>query len=440
MSSYPNISPVARSPGPVANMAVSDRFVAGRASYDVLVLDAWLRQSLVTVRSLGRRGLRVAALGNPARRQACSSRWCQRGFVAPFYEHGFQAYLSYLEQVLDDHEVGVLIPASDDVVALICQHRERFEQRVHLALAKEPALGRALNKAQTLEIARRLGLAVPRGVHVRTVEEVPSALREVGLPAVVKPVESWVWRVPAQQGTRLVSQLVATADEARSAVEELTCFGGSVLVQQFLPGRREAVNFLYAHGQIYARFAQWAKRTLPPLGGTSVFRQSIAVPADIGEQSERLLREIDLEGYSEFEYRRDAAGKAYLMEINPRLSASIEVAVRSGVDFPYLLYLWARGECIPKVEGYREGQWMRYLAGDIMTTVQALQQRGRPGITPPAQAIREFCKDFFVPTGYDYVDWRDPLPALTAATEFARRQVGNVLKKRIAVWRGKHFL
>src|SRR2546430_14580761 len=94
-------------------------------------------------------------------------------------------------------------------------------------------------------------------------------------------------------------------------------------------------------------------RTDPPLGGLSVLRQSIAVPPDIGPQAEALVREIDLEGYSEVEFRRDAAGVSYLMEINPRLSASVEVAVRAGVDFPNLLYQWAsggpiaRGPCCP---------------------------------------------------------------------------------------------
>src|SRR5213596_1719701 len=80
-----------------------------------------------------------------------------------------------------------------------------------------------------------------------------------------------------------------------------------------------------------ARFAQWAKRTSPPLGGNSVLRQSIAIPADIGGDAESLVREINLEGYSEVEFRRDAAGVPYLMEINPRLSASVEVAVRAEI-------------------------------------------------------------------------------------------------------------
>src|SRR5205823_5177184 len=221
--------------------------------------------------------------------------------------------------------------------------------------------------------------------------------------------------------------LVTTPDEARQAVEELTQDGGSILFQQFLSGKRESMSFLYAHGTMYARFAQWAKRMQPPLGGTSVYRQSIAIPEDIGEQAERLVREIELEGYSEVEFRRDSVGKAYLMEINPRLSASVEIAVRSGVDFPYLLYQWANGERIDTVEGYRVGNWMRYLKGDIMTTIEALQQRGRPGVTPPVQAILGFWLSFFQPMGYDYLDWRDLGPAFRATTDFTQSWIGGAM-------------
>lgn len=62
------------------------------------------------------------------------------------------------------------------------------------------------------------------------------------------------------------------------------------------------------------------------------------------EAGERLVTELDLDGYSEVEFRRDREGNAVLMEINPRLSASVEVAVRAGVPFSRLLYAWAAGE------------------------------------------------------------------------------------------------
>lgn len=395
-----------------------------KLTYNALILDAGLRQSLVTVRSLGRRGLRVAALqsftdtGTSSSVPTFLSRWCQQKFIIPSYEQGTEVYLAHLEQILSSMDTRVLITSSDGSMALIRQHREQLERRARIALAKEPALAIAINKDQTLAIARSLGIAIPLGVKVGSVNEVSAALREVGLPAVVKPVESWVWG--KQRGERLVSRLVTTPDEAKRAVEELTGEGGSILFQQFLSGRREAVSFLYAGDNIYARFAQWAKRTQPPLGGTSVLRQSITVPPDIGKQAECLVREIGLEGYSEVEFRRDGTGTPYLMEINPRLSASVEVAVRAGVDFPYLLYQWANEEPIECVKDYRIGIWMRYLQGDIITTVQALHQRGRPGVTPPVRALFDFCISFLQPMGYDYFDWKDPLPAYSAMSAFVR--------------------
>ncbi|GCE17395.1 carboxylate--amine ligase [Dictyobacter kobayashii] len=331
-------------------------------AYDAVVLDAALRQSLVSVRSLGKRGLRVAALEAEHAVPAFSSRWCQQGIICPGVA-GTEAYLSFLEQWLEHSGAHVIIASSDSTVALLRQHRERLEKRVQIALAHDPALGIAINKEQTLDVARRLGLGIPRGATVSSVDEVTAALKEIGLPAVIKPVESWLWDEAQGGGARFASRLVTTADEARRAVEELTQLGGTTLFQQFLTGRREAISIMYANHEVYASFAQWARRTEPQLGGTSVLRQSIAVPSDIGKQSEQLIREIDLEGYSEVEFRRDQAGVPYLMEINPRLSASVEVAVRSGVDFPYLLYQWANGEKIDKIHSYRVGNWMRYLKG-----------------------------------------------------------------------------
>ena len=390
---------------------------------EALVLDASLRQSLVTVRSLGRRGLGVAAAETHDHVPAFASRWCQRGFVFPARE-GTDAYQGILEHWLERTGARVLIASNDATIALLRRHRARLEPRVRVALAPEPAMAIAISKEQTLAVARRLGLRVPREVVVRDGGDVAAALKDIGLPAVIKPSESWLW--DGQEGARLGAQLVVTSDEARRAVEAVTRFGEAALVQPLLPGRREAVSFLYADGEVYARFAQWAKRTNPPLGGNSVLRQSIPVPPDIGRHAESLVRDIDLEGYSEVEFRRDAAGVPYLMEINPRLSASVEVAVRAGVDFPYLLYQWAIGGPIERVAGYRTGGWIRDLGGDITTLIAALRQRGRPGITPPLRTFVDFGLSFLRPTAYDYLYWNDPLPAIKASTAFTRNMIRNL--------------
>jgi predicted ATP-grasp superfamily ATP-dependent carboligase len=415
----------------------ADRVQAGASAirYDALVLDAKLRQSLVALRSLGSRGMRVAALECFDARDASeslpsfSSRWCERGYKAPEYIPRVEPFLTYLQQILQGQRVRVLITSSDGTLALVREHRQELEKHVRIALAKEDALVSACNKEQTLQIAQHLGLCVPRGVVVRDVQEVAAAICEVGLPAVVKPVETWSWGAGDRQGSRLICALVTTQVEAQRAVEKLARHGVAVLFQQYLSGRREAVSLLYAHNRFYARFAQWARRTQPPLGGTSVLRQSIALPWDITEQAEALVQAMDLEGYAEVEFRRDARGKAFLMEVNPRLSASVEVAVRAGVDFPYLLYQWANGDRIERVEKYRVGGWMRYLGGDIVATAQMIAQQGRPDVPSLPRAIYEFFAAFFLPGGYDYLDWRDPMPAWIATQTFASRMLYRIQTK-----------
>jgi predicted ATP-grasp superfamily ATP-dependent carboligase len=381
-----------------------------------MVLDADLRQALVAIRSLGRRGLRVAALGQRHRAPALASRYCLQGLVSRETPASARS-LEALEQALGDTCARVLIPSADATVALLRRHRKRLEERVRIPLAADEALGIAIDKQASLAVAVRLGIAVPRGVVVCSLDDVPAALAEVGLPAVAKPTESW--QQDHRGGARLDARLVITAAEARSAVAGLTRFRGRVLLQEYLPGRREAVSLFSSGGAIRARFAQWAQRTSPPIGGESVLRQSIALPDDLGWAAERLVGEIGLDGYAEVEFRRDAAGVPRLMEINPRLSASVELAVRSGVDFPALLYRWAIGDPIAEVKGYKVGAWMRYLRGDLMTTVAALRQRGRPGVAPPWRALLGFAASFLRPMSYDYLDWQDPSPALRAAANFA---------------------
>jgi len=398
------------------------RVIETAPRFDALVADAELRQSLVLVRSLGCRGLRVAALEVDSRAETVptfSSRWCVRSLVAPAHDRDARPFVEYLERWLVAHRPRVLFASSDLTVDVIRRHRPRLERHVRIALAGNDALSVAANKDRTLAVARALGIAVPHGVVVRDVAEVPSALRGLGMPVVVKPVESWVHGA-ARPCVRVTCKLATTVDEVKAAVEEVTRLGGVVLLQEFLTGEREAVSFLYAGGEVYARFAQWAKRMQPPLGGMSVFRKSIAVPDDLGHAAERLVRAIDLEGYSEVEFRRDAAGKPRLMEINARLSASVEVAVRAGVDFPHLLYQWASGERIGRVTGYRVGRWMRFLRGDFVTTLESLAQRGRPDVPPPLTALYDFTTAFFVPSGYDYFAWNDPAPGWTAARDFGR--------------------
>jgi hypothetical protein len=113
------------------------------------------------------------------------------------------------------------------------------------------------------------------------------------------------------------------------------------------------------------------------------------------------------------------------MEINPRLSASVEVAVRAGVDFPLLLYTWAAGDSLHAIPSYRIGLRMRWLGGDLRWLRETLRTQGRPDVEPAGKAFVHFVGDFFRPTWYDYLTVNDLQPAIVASAAFMRRIVGN---------------
>ena len=257
------------------------------------------------------------------------------------------------------------------------------------------------------------------------IEDTRAALAEIGVPAVIKPIRSWVSNT--DQATRVISQAVLEESEALAHMNRLQEVGSSAVAQQFVTGPREAVSVFYAQGHVWATFAQVAHRTTPALGGVSVVRESIPMPADLESAALALVRALDLEGYSEIEFRRDAVGRPFLMEINARLSGSLEVAVRSGVPFPELLWRWAADEPLSPVMGYQTGIKMRYLKGDVKWLWENIESNGqRPDCVPPGRALATFAKDFLRRQSYDYVDRDDLRPAFVALARevaLARRKI-----------------
>lgn len=392
---------------------------------DVAVLDSDQRQSLVAVRSLGRLGLAVGAF-DTTRAPAGFSRWCSVRALLP--DPASPAFDEALDSAIDRYEPSLIIPAHDGTIEALRARRAELEQRVRLALAEEPALEVAIDKRRTLDLARRVGIRVPRGVEVHDGTDVRDAVVEIGLPVVVKPARSWVTLAGAAR--RLAGSLATSPDEAERLVERMRQAGGEVLLQEWVPGSRESVITCHAGDDFPASFALRVLRTHPPLGGSSVVRESLPLSAELVEPAQRLIRAARLEGVSEIEFRRDAHGHLVLMEINPRLPATVELAVRSGVDFPRLLYLWALGRPLPAPGPYRSGLRLRWLGGDLRWLVETLRSQGHPGSTPARDAALTFVRDFVRPSAYDYLDHGDPRPAAVAVSTFAWRSLSAGLRRR----------
>jgi predicted ATP-grasp superfamily ATP-dependent carboligase len=345
------------------------------------------------------------------------SRWCHATARVP--DRSNERYAECLAQLLEERPTRVVMVGDDGTVDACVSQRELLDRGAVIALGRPEALAVAADKARLLAVAVSEGIAVPRSVEVSACRELKGALDEIGFPAVLKARQPWV-------GDKHISRhfppsLIMSLEEAEQATTPIFELGGDVLVQEWVPGRREAVDLVFDGNQTHGEFAYIQERTIPAVGGVAALRESIAVPDDTLRAARQLVDAIGLEGFAEVEFRRDHAGRPVLMEINPRLTGSLELAVRAGVDFPLLIYRWALGESLDAPKEYQTGLKLRWLGHDIRWLRQSLSNHRQPDTVSPLQGVKTFLADFASPMAYDYVDWHDPMPVAAAvAGVFAR--------------------
>jgi predicted ATP-grasp superfamily ATP-dependent carboligase len=387
----------------------------GSGDYDILILDASMKQSLASVRSLGRAGLRVAAGESTAQFDPSvslptfKSRYCQRSLVLPDLIGDPRAFTDAVIEFVRDHSPRVVLPTGDVTIGVLRQCREQLaELGCVLALASESALDIANDKDRTLALAEQLGIPQPKSLRISAIDDLESAVNEFGFPYVLKPTISWAEGMEE----RLVPVDVVDQEEASEVSERFLKAGAGVLAQQWVPGRREGVTLFIAGDEVMVACGHVAHRTTPPLGGASAVRESIPVPDDTLDAAARLAKAIGLQGACEVEFRRDAENLPLLMEINARLAGTIENAVQAGVDLPLMIWSEATGAEVTRVTSYRCGVRTRWLHGDLRWLWQNWRRSGRPDGMSHARSVYVFISEFGKTYHYDYFDRRDLKPFL----------------------------
>jgi cyanophycin synthetase len=100
----------------------------------------------------------------------------------------------------------------------------------------------AQDKNETKRVLGNIGLPVPRGDAVRTVDDALEVAEQIGYPVILKPLD-------ASHG-RGISSRLGDADALRGAWDEAKAFGRRVVVEQFADGRDHRV--LVVDGRVVA--------------------------------------------------------------------------------------------------------------------------------------------------------------------------------------------
>jgi len=271
--------------------------------------------SLDIVRSLGKRGIDVYAMGTPNTHGGDSSfhsRYCKEGIMGP--DPRKDEYVEFLAQTLKSRNIDVLIPVSYWSTEKIARSRTKLDPLTHIDLAKLESFGLAASKKRTYELAKALGVPYPKTIYPRDFDEVREISRNIKYPVVIKPINEGFCR-PLYP--RTAQELL---DRYRGMCQKYSLSRDNFpMIQEYVVAdSTHSFSALYQSG-VCKRVFMWNEiGSYPASGGISTYSESIYDPK-VEEYGLKLLDALQWHGVANIEFKLDKRDKQFkLMEINPK--------------------------------------------------------------------------------------------------------------------------
>ncbi len=325
----------------------------------VLIFDALQRSSLAATRALGKRSdILVYTTDSSADSLAGASKYSEEYLPSPDPVNSTVEFVSWLKGVIESKKIDFLLPVTEVSSRTLLENHHHFNN-VKLPFADLETVLRLSDKNRLVELAQSLDVPVP----VSKVYPNAQAVDEVDFPfpCVLKPSLSKVLVNEKWLSTQV--HIVRTQHELESALQH-SYFQFPFMVQQFIEGQGAGIFCYYQNGHPKAYFAHKRLREKPPSGGVSVLSESAAINDSMKAYATRLLDSVNWHGVAMVEFKIDADGTPYLMEINTRLWGSLQLAIDAGVNFPELLFEGEYKE-LPVQDNFKVGVQLRWLLGDV---------------------------------------------------------------------------
>ncbi|RLF53057.1 MAG: hypothetical protein DRN24_02185 [Thermoplasmata archaeon] len=382
----------------------------------VLIVGLSTQMELAVIQSLGRHGIKVYGI-NDKKSRCFFSKYLTKGYIFPNYEDE-KNFIAFVEQILKKHEINYIISMWPETLLItLNKYRNRFEKNSKLLFPPEEILDKALDKNKTMKLARGLNIPVPKTVVVSDSSDLDSC-KDLKFPVVMKP-GSRNYRNPVDAEMDFKREYFQNFFSLQNFVNRFKPFKfHPVLVQEFCNGEEIGFPVLMHNGKCVACMQYRILRTYPVNGGVSTYREAVPVDSKIKDYSIKLLKAMNWEGIAEIDYKFDNKNKEVkLLEVNGRFWGAVALSIKSGLDFPYLLFKCAEGSIENKEYTlYRIGTKCRMLCSDTAWLSDILFERipsSEIGDIPSKnKAVLEYIKSFHPSVKYDFESLDDPLPGI----------------------------
>lgn len=284
----------------------------------------------------------------------------------------------YVDAVLDicrKEHVDIYFPnISAEVSAVVKRAHEFQEMGVKISVSNTHSIAIANNKLQTYEFMKEHDISVPRFYAVHSIEDFIAGCKFMGYPE--KPVCLKVVDRSGSRGVRIIdatknrysilinekpNSFYASYDDILSILKEADTFHEMMLVE-YVGGNEYTVDVLADHGNIKYMVGRENVVSLMSIAQNSIVRRIDSAY----ETTRKLVTLLNVDGNFGIDFILDEHQSPILMDINPRITATVSLAAAAGVNLPYLRVKQLLGEKLPDCEP-QYGTRLRRRYGEIYT-------------------------------------------------------------------------
>lgn len=288
---------------------------------------------------------------------------------------------SYIDVILDickKEHVDIYMPGISAEVTKVAARRDEFEELgVKLSISNLESVAIANNKLKSYMLLQEHGIPVPKFYGVHNVEDFIEGCKYMGYPE--KPVCIKIVDGSGSRGVRIID---STKSRYEIFVNEkpnsfYTSYEDMLSLLKSVPDLHEMMLVEYMHGPEFTVDALADKGKVLYIGGREnvISLMSIAMESVVkkDEKAEQIARDVisllKMDGNVGFDFMRNDKEEPVLMDINPRITATVAIFAIAGMPLEYLRIKQLLGEPLPKCE-LIEGTRLRRRYGEIFTDPQ----------------------------------------------------------------------
>lgn len=332
-----------------------------------LVLDAGNSSSYHVMRSLARHGVEAHLVAG----RLCHwhrSRYSSAQLTWPWVKDADEsesAFVDHLLRLMAKEKYDLLLSCGDTWTERIYRNFDQFAGRIECATPGPRVSDRVFDKNSASRWAQQAGIPIPRTIFVDDLESVPAAGDALGFPLVVKGQEG-----SGSSNVRFVLDQPDLLPSYRAVYEMERNLEGMPALQEFVGGPGFLVHMLFWKGEPYAVCCHRKDREYPIGGGVTSAATTVDAPA-LRDAALSLARSLDWHGLVKMDFVFDPlSGEYKFIEIDPRVSASIDITRAAGVDQVVMLADLVAGKPVEPNLAYKTGVRYRWLfPRDLMVGV-----------------------------------------------------------------------